>query len=91
MILRAAFAFKNQIFGTGLTQTGLAGVGVVIGVYWCPSLMLICYQAVEYFQDFVGFFPLLSLFICPIKSYSNAEDDKAKILQDNQNKSGIYM
>jgi hypothetical protein len=59
MILRAAFAFKNQIFGTGLTQTGLAGVGVVIGVYWCPSLMLICYQYIEYLQNLLGLFPLL--------------------------------
>ena len=28
--------------------------------------------------------------IIPIKSSSNAEADKAKILSDNQNKSGIY-
>jgi len=27
----------------------------------------------------------------PIKSYSNAEDDKATILSENKNKSGIYM
>ena len=27
----------------------------------------------------------------PIKSYSNAEADKAKILKENTNKSGIYM
>jgi len=29
--------------------------------------------------------------IIPIKIYSNAEADKAQILSDNQNKSGIYM
>jgi len=29
--------------------------------------------------------------VSPIKTYSNAEDDKAQILSDNQNKSGIYM
>jgi hypothetical protein len=29
--------------------------------------------------------------IIPIKSYSNAEADKAKILQENKNKLGIYM
>jgi len=35
---------------------------------------------------------LLSLAaIIPIKIYSNAEADKAQILNDNQNKSGIYM
>jgi hypothetical protein len=27
----------------------------------------------------------------PIKIYSNAEADKAQILTDNKNKSGIYM
>ena len=29
--------------------------------------------------------------IIPIKTYSNAEQDKSKILSENQNKSGIYM
>ena len=29
--------------------------------------------------------------IIPIKSYSNAEDDKDKILKENKDKSGIYM
>jgi len=33
---------------------------------------------------------LLCAFI-PIKIYPNAEGDKATILNDNQNKSGIYM
>ena len=33
---------------------------------------------------------LLAAFI-PIKIYSNAESDKALILKENQNKSGIYM
>ena len=28
--------------------------------------------------------------ISPIKTYSNAEDNKDKILSDNTNKSGIY-
>jgi len=27
----------------------------------------------------------------PIKSYSNAEAEKVQIINDNQNKSGIYM
>jgi hypothetical protein len=34
--------------------------------------------------------PFLLAAIIPIKSYSNAEADKAKILQDNKDKSGIY-
>ena len=34
---------------------------------------------------------LLLAAIIPIKSYSNAEIDKDKILKDNKNKSGIYM
>ena len=29
--------------------------------------------------------------IIPIKIYSNAEADKAKIIQENKTKSGIYM
>jgi hypothetical protein len=33
---------------------------------------------------------LLAAFI-PIKIYSNAESDKALILKENKNKSGIYM
>jgi hypothetical protein len=35
--------------------------------------------------------PFLLAAIIPIKSYSNAEADKATILKENQNKSGIYM
>jgi len=34
--------------------------------------------------------PFLLAAIIPIKSYSNAEADKAKILKENKNKSGIY-
>jgi len=29
--------------------------------------------------------------IVPIKTYSNAEQDKDKIISDNKDKSGIYM
>jgi hypothetical protein len=35
-----------------------------------------------------------SVLLCalvPIKSYPNAEADKAQILKDNKNKAGIYM
>ena len=35
--------------------------------------------------------PLLLAVIIPIKTYSNAEADKAIILKENKNKSGIYM
>ena len=35
--------------------------------------------------------PFLLAAIIPIKSYSNAEADKAKILKENKNKSGIYI
>jgi len=35
--------------------------------------------------------PFLLAAIIPIKIYSNAEADKAKILSENTNKSGIYM
>jgi hypothetical protein len=41
-----------------------------------------------------GSFPFDPVLLCafiPIKSYSNAENDKAKILTENKNKSGIYM
>jgi hypothetical protein len=35
--------------------------------------------------------PVLLTAIIPIKSYSNAEAEKATILKENKNKSGIYM
>jgi len=35
--------------------------------------------------------PFLLCAFIPIKIYSNAEQDKSKILSDNKNKSGIYM
>jgi len=35
--------------------------------------------------------PIFLCAIIPIKSYSNAEADKAKIIKENKNKSGIYM
>ena len=41
---------------------------------------------------YTNFFdPLLLVAIIPIKSYSNTEADKDKILKENKNKSGIYM
>jgi len=36
-------------------------------------------------------YPFLLAALIPIKIYPNAEADKAKILKDNKNKSGIYM
>ena len=54
----------------------------VIGIL--GGLLFFCY-------DFWNSCCLLSLAaIIPIKIYSNAEADKAQILSDNQNKSGIY-
>jgi hypothetical protein len=41
-----------------------------------------------------GSFPFDPVLLCafiPIKSYSNAEADKSKILKENTTKSGIYM
>jgi len=35
--------------------------------------------------------PFLLAALIPIKIYSNAEDNKGKILKENKNKSGIYM
>jgi len=55
----------------------------VIG--YLGGLVIFCY-------DSLNSCCLLSLAaIIPIKSYSNGEADKAKILNDNKNKSGIYM
>ena len=54
-------------------------------VVWYLLLLLFCY-------DSWNSGCLLSLAaIIPIKIYSNAEADKALILKENQNKSGIYM
>jgi len=35
--------------------------------------------------------PFLLAALIPIKNYSNAKDDKDKIIKENKNKSGIYM
>ena len=44
-----------------------------------------------FWYDFLNSGCLLSLAaIIPIKSYSNAEDEKDKIISENKNKSGIY-
>ena len=54
---------------------------------------VVCYFLFLFFcLDSLNFFCLLSLVpIVPIKTYSNAEAEKDKILSDNKNKSGIYM
>jgi hypothetical protein len=45
--------------------------------------------------SWVGSFSFDPCLLCaafiPIKSYSNAEADKAKIIKENKNKAGIYM
>jgi predicted GIY-YIG superfamily endonuclease len=93
MILRTAFAFKNQIFGTGLAHLIIAGV--VIGFL---ASLLFAYQPIEYFQDsffvlgcFLDCDPVLLCAFIPIIIYSNVSADKAQILSENKNKSGIYM
>ena len=46
----------------------------------------------SFLGSWVSSFHIDPYFLCaliPIKSYSNAEDDKAKILSENKNKSGI--
>jgi len=59
------------------------------------SVSVVCYFLLFFFCfccDSLNSFCLLSLVpIVSIKSYSNAEVDKAKILKENKNKSGIYM
>jgi hypothetical protein len=48
---------------------------------WCPSFLCICYQVTEYLPvDF------LLCALIPIKSYSNAETEKAIIISDNKAK-----
>jgi len=59
--------------------------------FWVPA-SVVWYLIIFFFCfDFLNSFCLLLFVpIVPIKSYSNAEADKATILKDNQNKSGIY-
>jgi len=54
---------------------------------------VVCYfLLLFFFLDSLNSFCFLSFVpIVPIKTYSNAETDKEKILKDNKNKSGIYM
>jgi len=54
---------------------------------------VVCYLLLLFFcLDSLNYFCFLSLVpIVPIKTYSNAETDKEKILFENKNKSGIYM
>jgi len=53
---------------------------------------VVCYLLILFFcLDSLNSFCFVSLVpIVPIKTYSNAEADKDKILSDNKNKSGIY-
>jgi hypothetical protein len=77
MILRAAFALY-QIIGIGI---GFSTTGAIIAV--TASFGITTLFGIDSFG--------LLCAIIPIKSYFNAEADKAKILKENQNKLGIYL
>ena len=70
---------KQTIFSEEMRQFGLAAsvVGYLLLFFFCDSLNYFC---------FLSLVPIV-----PIKSYSNAEADKSKIIKENKNKSGIYM
>jgi len=75
------FNMKKTILAEGMRQFLVPAS--VVG--YLGGLLLFCY-------DSLNSCCLLSLAaIIPIKSYSNAESDKGKILKENKNKSGIYM
>jgi hypothetical protein len=59
--------------------------------FWIAA-SVVCYLLLLFFCfDSLNSCYLLSFVpIIPIKSYSNAEADKKKILKENKNKSGIY-
>ena len=92
MFLRAAFAL-NQIIGIGIGFSTPAGCAI-IAVTASFGITVVTYYLLIYFFGITTLFGIdliLLAAIIPIKSYSNAEADKATILKDNKNKSGIYM
>ena len=65
---------------------------------WCIYItyffICTCRMSFIFILLYFGLFFSDPIFLCaiiPIKSYSNAEADKAQILSENQNKSAIYM
>jgi hypothetical protein len=69
--------------------------GTIIAVTASFGISLVTYYLLIWFFGITTFFGIDPFFelaaIIPIKSYSNAEADKAKILKENKDKSGIYM
>ena len=66
----------------------------IIAVTASFGITVVTYYLLIYFFGITTLFGIdliLLAAIIPIKSYSNAEADKATILKDNKNKSGIYM
>jgi len=59
------------------------------GISLVTYYLLICFFGIDTLLAIDPFFLLAA--ILPIKSYSNAEADKAIIIKENKNKSGIYM
>ena len=81
--------------------SGFKGVGCFfIGLFTHPFILTVfiamviyainnCLDVLVMVLDIDPFFTLL--YVPPIKIYSNVEADKAKIIQENKNKAGIYI
>jgi hypothetical protein len=77
---------------------------LLFGLHVVNTVVLVCITLV-FIQIFFGINPFVGSWVfssfyndycllcalIPIKNYSNAEADKGKIIQDNKDKSGIYM
>jgi hypothetical protein len=66
-------------------------IGVIISPISPDSFSLAVTPVEIYMNPEYNIDPFLLCAIIPIKSYSNAEADKGKILSENTNKSGIYI
>jgi uncharacterized membrane protein len=65
-----------------MSSSDLVSMFLAIEFQICGSLSVV---------SLFGIDPTLLCAILPIKSYSIVEADKAKIIKDNKDKSGIYM
>jgi len=89
-ILNYWYCYWYWIFNTLIAVTASFGISLIT-----YSLLIFLFDINQLVGSLVAelcidSFGLLAA-ILPIKSYSNAEDNKGKILSENQNKSGIYM
>jgi hypothetical protein len=78
---------KNKYFIANAATdeiTVTASFGILLVTYY----LLICFFGIT---TLFGIDPCLLCAIIPIKSYFNAKAEKATILSENPNKSGIYM